>query len=108
VVDLNPDGLDLIDALARRLDREWDAGLTIESSTRREEVLPDADFVIVSIETGPREGLWRRDWEIHSSSACASPTARMAAPAGLAHTLRQAPEMLAIAHDMERLCPNSW
>ncbi len=33
LVDLNAEGLALIDALARRLNREWDAGLTIESST---------------------------------------------------------------------------
>lgn len=29
-------------------------------------------------------------------------------PGGLAHTLRQVPALLAIAHDMERLCPDAW
>jgi len=29
-------------------------------------------------------------------------------PGGLAHTLRQVPETLAIARDMERLCPDAW
>ncbi|HIQ06820.1 MAG TPA: hypothetical protein EYH31_14275, partial [Anaerolineae bacterium] len=29
-------------------------------------------------------------------------------PGGLAHTLRQVPEMLSIARDMERLCPEAW
>ena len=58
LVDLNAAGLSLIDKLARRLNQEWGAGLTIESSTEREQVLPGADFVIVSIEVGPREGLW--------------------------------------------------
>jgi len=108
LVDLNREGLDLIDALARRLDREWDAGVTIESSTRREEVLPGADFVVVSIEAGPREGLWRRDWEIPLQFGVRQPYGENGGPGGLAHTLRQVPEMLAIARDMERLCPNSW
>ena len=54
LVDLNGDGLGLVEALARRLNREWDAGLTIESSTDRKEVLPGADFVVVAIEVGPR------------------------------------------------------
>ena len=108
LVDLNRDGLDLVDALARRLDREWNAGLTIESSTRREEALPGADFVIVSIEAGPREGLWRRDWEIPLQFGVRQPYGENGGPGGLAHTLRQVPEMLAIARDMERLCPGAW
>ena len=108
LVDLNQDGLGLIDALARRLNREWDAGLTIESSTRRQKVLPGADFVIVSIETGAREGLWRRDWEIPLQFGVRQPYGENGGPGGLAHTLRQVPEMLAIARDMERLCPNAW
>jgi alpha-galactosidase len=108
LVDLNHEGLDLIDALARRLDRAWDAGLTIESSTHRQEVLPGADFVIVSIETGPREGLWRRDWEIPLQFGVRQPYGENGGPGGLAHTLRQVPETLAIARDMERLCPDAW
>ncbi|MBN1136987.1 MAG: hypothetical protein JXM73_10390 [Anaerolineae bacterium] len=108
LVDLNRDGLDLIDALVRRLDREWGAGLTIESSTHREEMLPGADLVVVSIEAGPREGLWRRDWEIPLQFGVRQPYGENGGPGGLAHTLRQVPEMLAIARDMERLCPNAW
>ena len=108
LVDLNAEGLSLIDALARRLNQEWDAGLTIESSTRREEVLAGADFVIVAIEVGPREGLWRRDWEIPLQFGVRQPYGENGGPGGLAHTLRQVPEMLAIARDMERLCPEAW
>ncbi len=108
LVDLNAEGLGLIDALARRLNREWDAGLTIQSSTQREEVLPGADFVIVAIEAGPREGLWRRDWEIPLRFGVRQPYGENGGPGGLAHTLRQVPAMLAIAADMERLCPNAW
>ncbi len=108
LVDLNAGGLALIDALARRLNREWDAGLTIVSSTQREEVLPDADFVVVSIEVGPREGTWQRDWEIPLQFGVRQPYGENGGPGGLAHTLRQVPEMLAIARDMERLCPDAW
>jgi alpha-galactosidase len=108
LVDLNADGLDLIEALARRLNREWEAGLTIESSTRREEVLAGADFVIVSIEVGPREGTWQRDWEIPLQFGVRQPYGENGGPGGFAHTLRQVPEMLAIARDMERLCPDAW
>jgi alpha-galactosidase len=108
LVDLNGGGLDLIDSLAHRLNQEWEAGLAIESSTLREEVLPGADFVIVSIEVGPREGTWRRDWEIPLRFGVRQPYGENGGPGGFAHTLRQVPEMLAIARDMERLCPDAW
>ncbi len=108
LVDLNAEGLALVEALARRLNREWDAGLAIESSTDRQELLPGADFVIVSIEVGPREGLWRRDWEIPLQFGLRQPYGENGGPGGLAHTLRQVPAMLAIARDMERLCPDAW
>ncbi len=108
LVDLNAEGLSLIESLAHRLNQEWEAGLKIESSTRREEVLSGADFVIVSIEAGPREGMWRRDWEIPLQFGVRQPYGENGGPGGLAHTLRQVPEMLAIARDMERLCPGAW
>jgi alpha-galactosidase len=94
LVDLNADGLNLMDTLARRLNREWAAAMTIESSTSRQEALPGAHFVVVSIETGPREGLWRRDWEIPLAFGVRQPYGENGGPGGFAHTLRQVPEML--------------
>jgi alpha-galactosidase len=108
LVDLNAEGLALVEALAHRLNREWQADLTIERATDRREVLPGADFVIVSIEVGPREGTWQRDWEIPLQFGVRQPYGENGGPGGLAHTLRQVPEMLRIAHDMERLCPRAW
>ncbi len=108
LVDLNAEGLSLIDRLARRLNCEWEAGLTIESSPWRQDVLTGADFVIVSIEVGPREGTWQRDWQIPLEFGVRQPYGENGGPGGFAHTLRQVPEMLAIAHDMERFCPDAW
>jgi alpha-galactosidase len=108
LVDLDGRGLAQIDALARRLNREFDADWSISSATQREEALPGADFVIVSIEVGPREGLWKRDWEIPLKFGVRQPYGENGGPGGLAHTMRQVPAMLAIARDMERLCPGAW
>jgi alpha-galactosidase len=108
LVDLNAEGLALVDSLARRLNREWDAGLNIISSTRREDALPGADFVIVAIEAGPREATWQRDWEIPLQYGVRQPYGENGGPGGFAHTLRQVPEMLSIARDMERVCPGAW
>ena len=108
LVDLDADGLALVEKLVLRLNREWDAGLVITSSPQRAEVLDAADFVIVSIEAGPREGTWQRDWEIPLQFGVRQPYGENGGPGGLAHTLRQVPEMMAIARDMERLCPDAW
>ncbi|MBN1660197.1 MAG: hypothetical protein JXA93_17485 [Anaerolineae bacterium] len=108
LVDVNAEGLALVEQLAQRLNREWEAGIEIVSSTRRAEVLPGAGFVIVSIEAGPRDELWQRDWEIPLAFGVRQPYGENGGPGGLAHTLRQVPPMLAIARDMERLCPDAW
>ena len=108
LVDLNAEGLALVEALAHRLNREWQAGLAIESATDRRQVLASADFVVVSIEVGPREGTWKRDWEIPLQFGVRQPYGENGGPGGFAHTLRQVPEMLAIARDMELLCPDAW
>src|SRR5579863_5336829 len=64
LVDQNAQGLALVHRLAERMNEQWDAGLTIESSTDCRALLAGADFVVCSIEVGPREELWRRDWEL--------------------------------------------
>src|SRR5579875_1666054 len=64
LVDQNAEGLRLVRRLAKRMNQEWDTGLEIVITTDRRAVLEDADFVVCSIEVGPREELWRRDWEI--------------------------------------------
>src|SRR5437879_1983817 len=63
-VDTNAEGLGLVDRLAERTNKEWDAGLTVERTTDRRAGLHGADFVVCSIEVGPREELWRQDWEV--------------------------------------------
>ncbi len=108
LVDIDAEGLNVMTALARRMNREWAAGMTIESSTRRAEALPDADFVILSIEVGAREELWRLDWEIPTRHGLRQPYGENGGPGGFAHTARNVPVVLGVARDMERLCPQAW
>src|SRR5205085_4771900 len=60
LVDINALGLEMTTRLAHRMNQEWNAGLTIESSTELATVLDGATFVIVSIEVPPRKTLARR------------------------------------------------
>jgi alpha-galactosidase len=99
--------LQLVHRLAERMNREWDAGLTIESHADRRAVLDGADFVVCSIEVGPREELWRQDWEITMRHGVRQPYAENGGLGGFAHAARNIPHVLDIALDMERLCPRA-
>ncbi len=107
LVDHNAQGLALVHRLAERMNEEWDAGLTIESNTDRRALLAGSDFVVCAIEVGPREELWRRDWEIAVRHGVRQPYAENGGPGGFAHTARNIPHVLDIARDMERLCPKA-
>ncbi|HTD78241.1 MAG TPA: hypothetical protein VK898_11440 [Chloroflexota bacterium] len=107
LVDINAEGLGLVYRLAERMNGAWDTGLTIERTTDRRAVLDGADFVVCSIEVGPREELWRLDWEVTLRHGVRQPYAENGGPGGFAHTARNVPHILDIARDMERLCPRA-
>ena len=106
--DINSETLATMQQLAERMNREWSASMTIHASNDRRQLLKAADFVIVCIQVGPREVVWRQDWEIPLRHGIRQPYAENSGPGGFAHTCRNAPEMLAIARDMEELCPQAW
>jgi alpha-galactosidase len=108
LVDIDAVGLATVAQLAKMMNRAWDAEMTITSTTQREEALPGADFVVVSVQVGPREKVWELDWRIPLRHGVRQPYAENGGPGALAHTARNAPLILAIAQDMERLCPTAW
>ena len=105
--DINAEGLAVIKQLAEIMNRAWDAELSISSSTERRELLPGADFVLVSIQVGPREAVWERDWRIPLRHGLRQPYAENGGPGSFAHTARNLPLIMAIARDMEALCPDA-
>ena len=106
--DINADGLDIIHKLANKMNHAWAAGMTITSSTKRRELLSDADFVIVSVQVGQREDVWERDWQIPLEYGVRQPYAENGGPGSFAHTARNLPLIIAIARDMEELCPDAY
>ena len=89
------------------MNRAWDAEMTISSSTERRELLPSADFVLVSIQVGQREDVWEQDWRIPLKHGVRQPYAENGGPGSFAHTARNLPLIMAIARDMEALCPDA-
>lgn len=106
LVDINPEGLRLIEALADRLNREWNTGMRILASTDRTELLPDADFVILSIAID-REKCWQSDQEIALRHGIMH-YAENGGPAALIHAARNIAIVMDIFRDIERLCPDAW
>ena len=108
LVDHNPQTLEVVGRLAERLNREWGAGLTISLHSHHREALPGAAFVVSAIEVGPREALWRKDYEIPLQYGVRQPYAENGGPGGFAHTARNLGPILEIAHAMEQACPDAW
>lgn len=108
LVDVDAQALDLMARLADLLNREWGAGMRINSTNDRRQALAAADFVVVSVQVGPREEVWEKDWRIPLQHGIRQPYAENSGPGAFAHTARNLPLMLAIARDMEDLCPDAW
>lgn len=108
LVDIDEKGLDMMAALARKMNDAWDAHMTISHTTNRLEALPGAHFVVVSVQVGQRETVWEMDWQIPLRHGVRQPYAENGGPGSIAHTFRNLPLILDIARDMERLCPDAW
>jgi alpha-galactosidase len=106
--DIDEPGLATITKLATIMNETWGAGMTIRSSTERRDLLPGADFVIVSIQVGQRETVWEMDWQIPLRHGVRQPYAENGGPGSFSHTARNLPVLLAIARDMEELCPDAY
>jgi alpha-galactosidase len=108
LVDHNIEALEAMHQLARRLNLEWKAGMTISSHTHHKDALQDAMFVVSAIEVTPRERLWRKDFEITLKYGVRQPYAENGGPGGLFHTARNIAPILEITKDMETACPDAW
>jgi alpha-galactosidase/6-phospho-beta-glucosidase family protein len=108
LVDRNGDTLGLIGSLAGRLNREWQAEMTITTHTHHADALEDAEFVVSAIEVPPREALWRSDYEITLKYGLRQPYAENGGPGGFAHAARNIGPVLEIVRAMELACPDAW
>ena len=108
LVDINEAGLTTMAQLAERMNEAWGAGMHIQATTQRRQALSNADFVVVSVQVGPREEVWEKDWRIPLRHGIRQPYAENSGPGAFAHTARNLPLMIGIARDMEELCPQAW
>jgi alpha-galactosidase len=107
LVDVNTEHLGTYTRLARRVSDEGGMGYTIVPTTDRREVLPGAEYVIETFAVGRNE-IWRQDFAIPVAHGVRHVNAECGGPGALMLTCRNTPELLAVAHDVEELCPEAW
>ncbi len=108
LVDLNAQSLDIVHRLANRLNKEWDAGFIISAHTNHKDALTDSNFVVSAIEVGPREELWKSDYDITLKYGVHQPYAENGGPGGFIHAARNIMPLMEIVRDMEQACPEAW
>jgi alpha-galactosidase len=64
--------------------------------------------VVSAIEVGPREELWKSDFEIPLKYGLRQPYAENGGPAGFAHAARNIGPIMEIVRDMQQACPLVW
>lgn len=107
LVDIDPEKTDLMRRLAEKINKEAGSPFKVEASTDRRDVLPGADFVILSPAI-KREELWRVDWDIIHSAGIKQTYGECGGPGALSHTLRNVPLILSICRDVEDLAPKAY
>ena len=108
LVDLNAQSLDIVHRLANRLNKEWDAGFIISAHANHKDALANSNFVVSAIEVGPREELWKSDYDITLKYGVHQPYAENGGPGGFIHAARNIMPLMEIVRDMEQACPEAW
>ncbi len=106
LVDIDGERLETMAAYARRVNEAVGAGLKIEHTVDRTRALPEAEFVITSVAV-KRDELWKLDFQIPLKQGIKQVLGENGGPGGLSHALRNIPIILAIARDVEKLCPKA-
>lgn len=106
LVDINPETLEIIEKLARKIVAQEGVELEIVASTDREDVLEDADYVTTTISVGGDDA-WEADLEIPARHGVIQPVADSVGIGGMSRAFRHVRVLVDVAHDMERLCPGA-
>ena len=106
-VDTDPSRLDRMVKLAGLMAKHTGSPLAVEGSTQRRDVLPGADFVVLSF---ANDGVKYRgmDCEISAKYGVLMCSGDTIGPGGIFRAARELPEILRVADDVRRLCPDAW
>jgi alpha-galactosidase len=106
LVDTAPERLQETLTYARECIALTEAQLAVSATTDREQALPGADFVLISIATH-RMDLWEQDFRIPLSYGFRHVYGENGGPGAMFHALRNLNIVMPICRDIERLAPEA-
>jgi alpha-galactosidase len=106
LVDTNPDALEVVGRLVRRMVELLCTDIEVEVSTDRRDVLPSASVVVTTIAVGGRRA-WEADVFIPRRYGIFQSVGDTAMPGGISRAARMIPALVAIAQDVRALCPEA-
>lgn len=107
LVDTDPEVLETMMSLGRRVIEATGAPTELVGSTDRREAMKDADFVVLTFSY--RNAHFRGvDCEVSAKYGVTMCSGDTIGPGGIFRALREIPMALAVAKDAEELCPNAW
>lgn len=105
LMDINPERLDILCGLSRRMIARSGLPITVASTTDRRRALEGADFVNSLIRVG---GMDARILDERIPLQFGVVGQETTGPGGMMKALRTIPPMLELARDMEEICPDAW
>ncbi|MHA1485591.1 MAG: family 4 glycosyl hydrolase [Promethearchaeota archaeon] len=108
IVDIDTEKLQMVYEVLSEDNRKIGNKFNVECTSNREKALKGADFVINSTEHGDRFELRWQDNTIPRKHGSTERMAENGGPGGFFHSARQIPEIIKIAKDVERICPDAF
>ncbi len=107
LVDTDAERLDKMVTLARMAVQEAGVPLKVEGSTNRRDLLPGADFVVLSF---AKDSVRYRgiDCEVSLKYGIRMCSGDTIGPGGIFRAMRELPVIMNCARDIEELCPDAW
>ena len=106
LMDIDAERLEFAERSVKRIIELGNYPATVKTTLSRAEALQGADVVMVTILAGGVQ-VWRHDIEIPKHFGIDINVGDTRGPSGIFRALRTIPEMLSIAKDMEKYCPNA-
>ena len=108
LLDIDKEKLQMVYDIVSEDNKKIGNKFNIECTPNREKALKGADFVINSTEHGDRFELRWQDNTIPRKHGSTERMGENGGPGGFFHSARQIPEIIKIAKDVERICPNAF
>ncbi len=107
IEDIDPEPIPAMVDFVHHVAKLRGIGLRATGTTEQRSALEGADYVVVCISTGALESM-QHDIEVPDRYGLRQSVGDTVGPGGILRGLRNIPVLVAIARDMEIVCPDAW